>query len=154
MAFQWLQNELFYHQKLCVQILQFSSVWLLSRVWLFGTPWTSASQASLSFTNSCSLLKFLTIESVMGMSLSILQELVIGREAWRAAIHGAAKSRIRLSDWTELNWNLENNIQKNKPYLKFCGNRSDNISHSYCSFELDSWRRRFSNMSVPFYRQL
>ena len=38
------------------------------------------------------------------MSLSELQEMVMNREAWRAAIHGVAKSRTRLSDWTELNW--------------------------------------------------
>ena len=38
------------------------------------------------------------------LSLSELQEMVMDREAWCAAIHGVTKSRTRLSDWTELNW--------------------------------------------------
>ena len=44
------------------------------------------------------------IPDSMGVSLSEIWELVMDREAWRAAIHGVAKSRTRLSNWTELNW--------------------------------------------------
>ena len=44
------------------------------------------------------------VTNSMDMDLGGLRELVMDREAWRAAVHEVTKSRTRLSDWTELNW--------------------------------------------------
>ena len=57
---------------LSIFFLQFSSVQSLTSVQLFATPWTAAHQASLSITNSQSLLKLMSLESVMPSSHLIL----------------------------------------------------------------------------------
>ena len=46
----------------------------------------------------------------MDMSLSKPWELVMDRETWSAAVHGVAKSRAQLSDWTELNKTLKDGV--------------------------------------------
>ena len=61
------------------------------------------------------------------------------REAWRAAIHGVAKSRTRLSDWTELNWTISQKKER-KEYV-------DNGVHSLLSLKKTDLILNFTGLS-------
>ena len=65
------------------------------------------------------------ITDSIDMSLGELRELVMDREAWRAAIHVVAKSRTQLTDWTKLNWRLIQVYiwQKSNQYCKSIKNK-------------------------------
>ena len=64
------------------------------------------------------------ITDSMDVSLSELRKIVMDREAWRAAIHGVTKSRIRLSYWTELNLITDFRERKDARMIDACKNSS------------------------------
>ena len=69
------------------------------------------------------------ITDSMDMSLSEVQEFVMDREAWSAAIHGVAKSLTRLSDWTELNWTELKRVSTHTHEYRILAGRRAQSSH-------------------------
>ena len=77
--------------------------WLIGKYPDAGKDWGQEEKGTTE-------LQMVGITDLMDMCLSDLQELVMDRKAWRAAIHGVTKSQTRLSNWTELNWWLMNHF--------------------------------------------
>ena len=83
----------------------------------------------------------------MHMSLGELRELVMDREAWRAAIHGVTKSRTKLSDWTELNWFWV--IPQISNYWSDLYHRLANISYRMHHIGIQKDKNVFNNSEHP-----
>ena len=82
------------------------------------------------------------ITDSMDLSLSELREMVMDREAWRAAIHGVVKSRTRLSNWTELNWlhvDLIGKIRTFAEYMFWIAKISDDIWQENWRINTNTW---------------
>ena len=95
--------------------VQLSSVQSLSHVQLFETPWTAACQASLSFTNSQSLLKLMSVEEVMPSNHLILRHPLLLLPSIFPSIRVFPNESVLLIRWSKY-WSFSFSIRPSKEY--------------------------------------
>ena len=101
-----------------------SSVQSLSRVWQFGTPWTAAGQASLSITNSWSLLKFMSVESVMPFNHLILCRPLLLLSSNFSSIRVFSNELVLPIRWPKY-WSFSFSISPSNEYIGLISFRMD-----------------------------
>ena len=107
-----------------ISSVQFRSVQLLNRVWLFVTPWTAACQTSLSITNSQSLFKLMSIELVMPSNHLILcHPLLLLPSIFPSIRVFSNKSALRIR-WPKY-WSFSFNISPSSEYSGLISFRMD-----------------------------
>ena len=97
------------------------------------------------------------ITNSLGISLSKLWEFVMDRESWHVAIHGVAKSRTRLSNWTELNW-YKYPLPLGSPFHPRShpsrSPQNKELSSVLCSNLFYTWECMYFNPNLPNYSTL
>ena len=106
------------------QYATFSSVQLLSHVQLFATPWTAAWEASLSVTNSWSLLKLMSIESVMPSNHLILCHPLLFPPSISPSIRVFSNEIVLLIRWPKY-WSFSFSISPSNEYSELISFRMD-----------------------------
>ena len=117
-----------------------SSVQLLSRVWLFTTPWTAACQAFLSIINSRSLLKLVSIKSVMPPNPHPLSS--PSPPTFNLSQHQG------LFKWVTLSWSIEVSASASVPFNEYLGLISSRMDWLDLFAVQGTLKRIFSNPSV------
>ena len=116
---------------------QFSSVQSLSRVRLFATPWTATCQASLSITNSQSLLKLMSIESVMPSNHLIFCHPLLLLPSIFPSIRVFSNESALLIRWSKF-WSFSFSISPSNEYSGLISFRMDTINeHNQSDFCFD-----------------
>ena len=138
------QSSRYSPEHLC---LPTSAVQLLSHVWFFVTPWAAAGQTPLSITNSWSLLKFLSIESVMPSNLLILcRPLLLLPSIFSSIRTFSSESVIRIR-WPKY-WCFSFSISPSNEYSGLISLRIDCL----VSLQSKGLSRVFSNKTVRKYQ--
>ena len=104
--------------------VHFSSIQLFSHVRLFATPWTAARQASLSITNSWSLLKLMSIESVMPSNHLILSQPLLLLPSIFPSIRVLSNESVLHIRWQKY-WSFSLNISPSNEYSGLISFRMD-----------------------------
>ena len=104
--------------------VQFSSVQSLNHVWLFATPWTATHQASLSITNSWSLLKLMSIELVMPFNCLILCHPLLLPPSIFPSIWVFSSESVLIIRWPKY-WSFHFSISPSNEYSGLISSRMD-----------------------------